>query len=146
MTESSFMENRKKYIKSMNKTIRHAKASHYDLSFPTLNSNQLHIIGYSDASFANNMDQSSQLGYIILIGADTGNVIPITFKSYKARRVCRSAMAAETIEKLLQLAMNMKVLGMFNHVKQGGGDYDEEEDDFVARVVVWASAASSSQS
>lgn len=65
--------------------------------FPKLNKTQLHIFGYSDASFANNSDLSSQLGFIVFIGDDTDNVITLIFRSYKARRICRSAMASELI-------------------------------------------------
>lgn len=44
-----------------------------------------------------NADLTSQLVYIVFIGDISGRVIPVHFKSYKARRVVRSAMEAELI-------------------------------------------------
>ena len=65
--------------------------------FPKLEVESLHITGFSDASFAANRDLSSQLGYICFLGDAKGSVVPFFFKSYKARRVTRSVMAAEII-------------------------------------------------
>ena len=56
----------------------------------------------------------------------------------------RSAMAEETIEKWLQLSMNMEVLGMFTPVKKRGDEDEEEEETDFATVVALASAAASS--
>ena len=55
------------------------------------------FIGFSDASFANNAEFSSQPGYICLLADDSGSVVPIYFKSYKSRRVTRSVMAGKVI-------------------------------------------------
>ena len=50
---------------------------------------------YADASFANNPDYSSQLGYIVLLTDDTNKAHVITYASYKSRRVTRSVLGAE---------------------------------------------------
>lgn len=55
------------------------------------------VVGYIDRSFANNADMSSQLRQVILLVNKSGNAAPITFKSYTARRVTRSAMSGEII-------------------------------------------------
>ena len=67
------------------------------LRIPKLNKDTLRVIGFADSSFANNADLSTQLGYVLFLGDDTGSVVPISFKSYKSRRVTRSAMAGEVI-------------------------------------------------
>ncbi len=54
-------------------------------------------MGYSDASFANNYDLTSQLGHIVFVTDGEGNAAPIHLKSYKARLVTRSVMAADVI-------------------------------------------------
>ena len=51
----------------------------------------------------------------------------------------RSAMAEETVEKWLQLSMNMEVLGMFTPVQAAG---DESEEEEIARLVAMASSSS----
>lgn len=50
------------------------------------------VVGFADASFANNHDLSTQLGHIVFLCDSTGNAAPIALKSYKSRRVVRSAM------------------------------------------------------
>jgi len=55
----------------------------------------LQVIGYSDSSFASNSDLMSQVCYGCFIRDASERAIQIRFKSYKARRVTRSAMAAE---------------------------------------------------
>ncbi len=57
----------------------------------------LQAVGFSDASFANDYDLTSQLGHIVFITDGEGNAAPIQFKSYKARCVTHSVMAAEVI-------------------------------------------------
>jgi hypothetical protein len=55
------------------------------------------IITYADASFANNRDLTSQLGYVCFLIDDGGNCAALAYKSLKARRVTRSVLAAETL-------------------------------------------------
>ena len=56
------------------------------IKIPSLNMNSLQIIGFSDASFVNNTD-FSQCRHICFLDDDTGSVVPINFKSYKAKRI-----------------------------------------------------------
>ena len=55
----------------------------------------LHAVGFADASIAMTMHPSSQLGYLVLMADNSDGAIAVHFKSYKARRVVRSAMAAK---------------------------------------------------
>lgn len=57
----------------------------------------MHILDVSDASFATNADLASQLGYLLFLSNRSGTIIPISFKSCKARRVTSPAFAAELI-------------------------------------------------
>ena len=97
VTEARFKASPKAWIRRLNKAVKLALINPISLRVAKLDPNTIRVIGYSDASFANNEDLSSQLGYICFIGDDTGAVVPFHFKSYKARRVTRSVMAAEVI-------------------------------------------------
>lgn len=55
----------------------------------------LHLRAYSDASFANNDELSSQRGYIVLLSDGDNNCHVLSYSSKKARRVVRSIMAGE---------------------------------------------------
>jgi hypothetical protein len=55
------------------------------------------MVVYSDSSFANNADGSTQIGYIILLADCSGQCCFLSFRSLKARRVIRSSTAGETI-------------------------------------------------
>lgn len=97
ITEKAYTDNPAKQLKLLNNATTYATSNPINISFPQLDKRSLQLLGYSDASFASNHDLSSQLGYIILLSDNTDKVIPIAFKSYKAKRICRSAMAAEVI-------------------------------------------------
>ena len=97
VTSDRFESDKRNIIKQYNLAAKLAKEQKYFLRTPHLNREPIRVVGFSDASFANNHDLSSQLGYIIMLVDDTGTMAPIHFKSYKARRIARSAMAAEVI-------------------------------------------------
>jgi hypothetical protein len=52
---------------------------------------------YTDASYANNFDGSSQLGYIIFLADASGKCQPIVWSSHKFCRVTRSVLGSETM-------------------------------------------------
>lgn len=97
ITESNFINTPSTFINQLNKSTRYAKKHVIYITFPELDISTIRIIAYSDASFGNNLDLSSQLGYIIFLTDASSNVIPIHFKSYKSKRLCRSVLAAEVI-------------------------------------------------
>lgn len=57
----------------------------------------IRIIGFSDASFANNADLSTQLGHIFFLTDRDGTSVSIKLKSYNSNLIVRSAMAREVI-------------------------------------------------
>jgi hypothetical protein len=64
------------------------------LKFVQLDINKLRIIVFTDSSFANNKDYSSQIGYVIVL-ADDKHCNLIHWSSIKCRRITRSVIASE---------------------------------------------------
>jgi hypothetical protein len=62
-----------------------------------LDQETLRICVYCDASFTNNEDMSSQMGYIVFLTDGKHRCAPMTYKSVKCKRVTRSVLAAEAI-------------------------------------------------
>ena len=65
------------------------------MKYHKLGINSLHIRVYSDASFASNEDNISQLGYIIMLADRNDNVHALSYCSEKSKRIVRSIMAGE---------------------------------------------------
>jgi Reverse transcriptase (RNA-dependent DNA polymerase) len=81
-----------------NKVIRHLKLNpKLALRYPELDKTTLRLLAYSDASLHNNLDLSSQLGFVILLADSTGACFIWSFRSFKSKRIARSSMAAETM-------------------------------------------------
>ncbi|MEM1283154.1 MAG: reverse transcriptase domain-containing protein [Chlamydiota bacterium] len=111
-----------KYIKLLNKTINKLKESPDDgIKMQRLDRDSLYIKVYSDASFANNPNLSSQLGYIVLLCDKFERCNILHFTSYKSRRIVRSVLGAEvyamadafdyafTLKQDLEIILNQKV-------------------------------------
>ena len=86
-----------KNVSDANKSIRDAKSNKYPLKFQKLDIPSIRIAVYSDASFANLPDGSSQGGHIIFLCDNLMNCVPISWASKKVKRVVRSTLAAETL-------------------------------------------------
>ena len=81
-----------------NKTLRHAKSNISNIRFPKLDNIQdLQLIVYSDASYANLADGGSQGGQIIFLADSSLNCCPLMWKSTRIKRVVKSTLAAETL-------------------------------------------------
>jgi hypothetical protein len=60
-------------VRSLNVTVRYLKKTRsVGLQFPTLDMETLNLVVYSDASFRNLKDGSSQLGHVVALSDDTG--------------------------------------------------------------------------
>ncbi len=57
----------------------------------------LRVIGFADASFANNHDIWTHLGHIWFLSDCYGNSVSMYFKPYKSKRIVRSAIVGEVI-------------------------------------------------
>ena len=86
-------------LNKLNKTIRKAKNNNYEILFPCLESlNDITIVLFTDASYANLSDQvSSAGGYIIFIRNKEGKKCPVSWSSKKIRRIVKSTLAAEAL-------------------------------------------------
>ena len=65
------------------------------MTFVQLNLSTLKLIAFTDTSFANNQDLSSQIGYVICLIDASGRVNIIHWSSIKCKRVIRSILASE---------------------------------------------------
>lgn len=97
VTEAKFDSSKREFLKRLNRAVKFADDHRVSLKIRKLDKESLRIIGFSDASFANNDDLTSQLGHIVFLGDKNIHFVPLTFKSYKARRVTRSVMTGEVI-------------------------------------------------
>jgi len=57
--------------------------------------NSLQVVAFTDASFANNNDNSSQIGFIIVIADAENNANIVHWSSIKCKRVTRSVLSSE---------------------------------------------------
>eukprot|EP00171_Calliarthron_tuberculosum_P001031 IDg1031t1 len=98
VSEKDFLETPEKYNKNLNSILAHlAKLPVLPLRFPKLDKDTLSLKVYSDSSYANNPDGTSQLGYIIFLTDSSGKCQPLYWSSKKAKRVTRSVLASETM-------------------------------------------------
>jgi hypothetical protein len=66
------------------------------LAFPKL-AGPLRLVCYADASFAGNVDHSSQLGCLLMLVDSVNNAHILNWFSRKSSRVTDSILAAETL-------------------------------------------------
>lgn len=85
-------------MKDTNRQLQQVKDSpDVFLRLPMLDLMNLRIVVYADGSFANLKDKGSQIGYVISHVDTSGRISILNFKSHKAYRVVKSAMASETL-------------------------------------------------
>lgn len=83
-------------VKQINSTIRAVKREpRKGIKHRKLDLNSLRLQVYSDSSFANNRDSSSQLGYLIVMADASNRCNILQYRSFKSRRVTRSVLGAE---------------------------------------------------
>ena len=97
VTKGRYLDEQPVIFRCLNKVTRYATDHRVSLKIPTLYQESLRVVGFADASFANNHDLSTQLGHICFLSDCYGRSVPITFNSGKSKRVVRSAMAGEVI-------------------------------------------------
>ncbi len=73
----------------------HKREKHLSLTYSKLDLNSLHIPVYSAGSFATNEDNSSQLGYFVLLAYSINECHVLAYCSKKCKRIVRSIMATE---------------------------------------------------
>ncbi|KHJ31158.1 hypothetical protein EV44_g3317 [Erysiphe necator] len=65
------------------------------LKFVMLKQDSLRLVVFTDSSFANNPDYSSQIGFVIVLADTDGNCNIIQWSSIKCKRITRSVLASE---------------------------------------------------
>lgn len=86
----------RRHVQELNKAIKYARSTaDLVLSYRPLDRTTLHLRVYADASFASNDDNSSQLGFVILLCDAVDRCHVLAYSSKKSRRVVRSIMAGE---------------------------------------------------
>lgn len=83
-------------VKKLNKRIQwQIENAARGLRFVKLEKETLRLLVFTDASFANNRDLSSQIGYVLVLADDTGRANILHWSSTKCKRVTRSVLASE---------------------------------------------------
>ena len=77
------------------KVVRKAQSARVSLKYPRLDLSQSSVVVYSDASYGNLPDGSSQGGYIVFLRDNKGRCAPLAWSSSKIKRIVRSTLAAE---------------------------------------------------
>jgi hypothetical protein len=82
--------------KSLNKRLSwQIENANRGLKFVKLDVNTLQLLVFIDASFANNKDLSSQIGYVLVLADASNKANIIHWSSIKCKRVTRSVLASE---------------------------------------------------
>ena len=97
VTEDRYLAEQPAIVRRLNRATRYATDYSVSLKIATLDHESLRVVGFADASFANNHDQSTQPDHIFFLADGHGRSVSISFNSYKSKRVVRSAMAGEFI-------------------------------------------------
>jgi hypothetical protein len=92
---SQAVEASEKDFKDLDDLIKYLKTSPMPLKYQALDLDSAHLRVYANASFANNPDLSSQIGYTVFLTDKHGRANLIAWSSRKCRRVTRSVLAAE---------------------------------------------------
>ena len=83
-------------IKKLNKRVLwQIKNQNRGLKFVPLDKNSLQLFVFTDSSFANNNDFSSQIGFVIVLKDRYNKANILHWSSIKCKRVTRSVLAAE---------------------------------------------------
>jgi hypothetical protein len=107
-------------VKQLNKRIQwQIDNATRGLTFVPLDLNSLSVMAFTDASFANNKDLSSQIGFVIVLTDRNQDANILHWSLIKCKRVTRSVLASElyalahgfdiaaaiklTVQKILQL-------------------------------------------
>ena len=87
-----------KDIWQINKLVKSMKQERMFVKYPNLgNYKKWKLMVFSDSSFANLPDGSSQGGYIVFLANEEGKVAPLSWQSKKLHKVTKSTLSSETL-------------------------------------------------
>jgi hypothetical protein len=85
-------------VRALNRRLQwQIKNSSRGLKFVKLDEKSLQLLVFTDASFANNKDLSSQMGALLVVADAQGNANILHWVSIKCKRVTRSVLALELL-------------------------------------------------
>ena len=132
---AQFQDPSEKQINLLNKGLEWQRKFKKGLKFVRLDENSLKIVVFSDASFANNVDFSSQIGFVIVLTDKTGAANIIHWASAKARRVTRSVLAAELFAMSLGFDAAASIKATFDQFLLQSPDQSLQHRDTVKRRI-----------
>ena len=88
------------------------------LKFVKLDTKTLRLLVFTDASFANNEDLSSQIGYILALANATNKANIVHWSSVKCKRVTRSVLASELYSTVHSFDISIAVKTMLDKILQ----------------------------
>lgn len=95
VTSVNFTRDLHEMIKKINKVAKTVRdSSERGLCYKKMDSESFQVRVYSNGSFANNADMSSQFGCVIFLYDSRSNCLLLSFRSYKCRRVTSTVLAA----------------------------------------------------
>ena len=90
----------------------------WGLKFIKLDTKTLRLLVFTDASFANNEDLSSQIGYVLALTNATNKVNIVHWSSVKCKRVTRSVLASELYSTVHSFDISIAVKTMLDKILQ----------------------------
>lgn len=63
VTEDMFINDSQRHLKRLNKTVKYALGNPVSIAIPSLDPLSLRVVGFSDASFAKNVENTTKLVY-----------------------------------------------------------------------------------
>ena len=88
------------------------------LKFVKLDTKTLQLLVFTDASFANNEDLSSQIGYVLALANATNKANIVHWSSVKCKRVTRSVLASELYSTVHGFDISVAVKTTLNKILQ----------------------------
>jgi hypothetical protein len=86
------------------------------LKFVKLDVNTLQLLAFTDASFANNKDLSSQIGYVLMLLDRSNKANIIHWSSIKCKRVTRSVLASELYRMIYRFDIGAVIKSILDKV------------------------------
>lgn len=86
-----------RHIKFVNGIVKRVKADEKrGIIQHRLDKKKLRLIAFTDSSFANNYNCSTQLGFFLVLTDDTNRANILHYSSYKSKRIVRAVLGGET--------------------------------------------------
>ena len=83
-------------LKNVNKAMNYMKKNPLTLIYPKLDLNDLNIVVFCDAAYANLKDGSSQGAHLVFLASRNGKVCPLAWQSKKIKRLVKSSLSGES--------------------------------------------------